>query len=271
MFNPVLIICKKPVGEKNYLEETIRFLLSNGITVHTIECMKGEKGSINLAKEAELIVVIGGDGSFLQVIHSIEDPSEKIFLPVRAKGSLGFLSATDYTTLPDFIRSIYTSMRFGIELHRRIKVYRDSEFLGSFLNEIVIKPKQIQNTIRINLKINDTFFGTIKADGLIISTPTGSTAYNLSEAGFIALLNAENMVITPLAPLSRFNIPIITNINSKVVVEVLQESVLIGDGHLLYPLAKHEEIIVKKGDTIKIIKVFNDLLKKLKRRMEYDI
>ena len=149
-----------------------------------------------LTNEYDYVVSIGGDGTILRSANEIG----KLSIPIIGlnRGRLGFLANSAIENFESILEKLKESM-FKISERTIIQV----EFEGnkeSALNEISISRKNTTSLITIDTKLNDQYLNTYWADGLIISTPTGSTGYSLSCGGPIIMPDSKNLVLTPIAP-----------------------------------------------------------------------
>lgn len=165
------------------------------------------KGSV---EEYDLVVVLGGDGTYLSTVRQVK-PSVVPILGINM-GSLGFLTETKvdeaYSALDAALNGDLESRpRQLLDIsvrHSDSKVYRDTA-----LNDIVIERGSRSQLVRIQIYSDDFLVQDIKADGLIISTPTGSTAYNLAVGGPILHPEVQGFVISPVAPHNLTSRPIV--------------------------------------------------------------
>ena len=149
-----------------------------------------------LTKEYDYVVSIGGDGTILRSADEIG----KLSIPIIGlnKGRLGFLANSPVEVFDSLIDKIQAS-KFKISERSIIQV----EFEGNIknaLNEISVSRKNTTSLITIDTKLDNQYLNTYWADGLIISTPTGSTGYSLSCGGPIIMPDSKNFVLTPIAP-----------------------------------------------------------------------
>lgn len=180
MYNPVI---KNSLEVLKLLEE---ILLSRGLLF--------EKFSIEELKSGfDFVFVIGGDGTLLRTARYYSHESTPVF-GVNL-GRLGFLSQTNEGHLSEAIDKILNG---EYKVEDRIMLISDSGALA--LNDFVIKGASSTRTSRFYLSINDKFVCDYMADGLIIATPTGSTAYGLSAGGPVLTPNMEALVIVPICP-----------------------------------------------------------------------
>lgn len=152
-------------------------------------------------KEAELIVSIGGDGAFLCTLHEYDFPHIP-FLGINT-GHLGFFQEIHPDELDQFIFQ-YKQGKYNIQNLKTVKaVINDGkkEYVYKGLNEIVIKAGSSM-TVHLNISIGNSFIERFSGDGILVSTPAGSTAYNYSLGGSIVDPRLSILQITPIAPMN---------------------------------------------------------------------
>lgn len=161
----------------------------------------GFEVSYNFHPETELIISIGGDGSFLKTIHDFDFP--KVPVVGINTGHLGFFADISPDEIDKFI-SAYKNNNFLISniplLNAKILSNNNSTDILA-INEVVIKGNK-SRVIHLNLKVNNKKIQNFGGDGLILSTPTGSTAYNYSAHGSIVDPSINLMQLTPLHPIN---------------------------------------------------------------------
>lgn len=194
----------------------------------------------------DMIIVLGGDGTLISVSRKIRDHGTPIF-GVNL-GSLGFLTEITreelFTVLEEVLSGNFTtSTRMMLDVF----VKRDGEEVGRFhvLNDVVINKGALARIIDMEAMVDDNYLTTFKADGLIIATPTGSTAYNMAAGGPIIHPRSHSLVITPICPHMLSNRPIIICDDAKVRIEVKfqdEDVVLTADGQVGMPL-KADDIV----------------------------
>ena len=148
----------------------------------------------------ELGIAIGGDGTYLKMVHESDFNNEIYYAGINT-GTLGFLSTINPKFINEFINSINNN---SFKIYKVIYLSTDvitsnNEYHFLSLNEIVVRKSDL-NVLRFNIEINNNLLEYTKADGLIISTPTGSTAYNLSLNGAIIDNTLNAISIMPIAP-----------------------------------------------------------------------
>ena len=149
-----------------------------------------------LTKEYDYLVSIGGDGTILRSANEIG----KLSIPIIGlnKGRLGFLANSPVEIFDSIIEKIKAS-KFKISQRSIIQVKFEGNIKNA-LNEISVSRKNTTSLITIDAKLDNQYLNTYWADGLIISTPTGSTGYSLSCGGPIIMPDSKNFVLTPIAP-----------------------------------------------------------------------
>lgn len=196
-----------------------------------------------MCQKSDFLISIGGDGTLLGVVRK----SFKYNLPVLGinLGTLGFLTDLKLEDLPSFIEDLLIN-DYKIEPRMMIEAQiGDKKFIA--FNDIVISRKNLSSMLEIKAKIDKKEFNTYYGDGLIVSTPSGSTAYNLSVGGPIVYPLTNAFIITPVAAHSLTQRPIVVPADFEIEFKVTQDSgaVVIIDGQELYDLEKDEIIKIK--------------------------
>jgi NAD+ kinase len=222
----------------------------------------------------ELIIVLGGDGTLLSAARLIED-SDVPILGVNL-GSLGFLTeiAIDelYPLLENIIRGDFTTER---RIMLDAIIYREGKMAAHYcaLNDIVINRGALARIVDLEIKINGLYVTTCRSDGLIIATPTGSTAYSLAAGGAIVYHTLTALILSPICPHTLTNRPIVIPDDVKIEINLVtpHEDVLATlDGQVGYSLNYRDIIEIKKAkNTIRLVQspgknYYEVLRKKLK-------
>lgn len=203
---------------------------------------------VGLAPEAEavrtadLAVSLGGDGTMLRTVHLALETG----VPVLGAnlGQLGYLSAVEPGRLCEALEA-FLAGRHGIEERMCLTVRRStSARLLTALNEAVLEKTVPGHTVRMAVSLSGEHFITYAADGVIVGTPTGSTAYNLSARGPILSPSLRAVLVTPVSPHMLFDRSLVLDPEAAVKVEVLRErpAVLVVDGA--------EVCILQPGDSV---------------------
>jgi len=229
---------------------------------------------VDIPEAAETVVVIGGDGTFLSVARFIERRS----IPIIGinLGGLGFLTEISAESCFSELENI-VSGDFEIEerMVLQVSVRREGKeiFSHRVLNDAVINKAALARIIDLHATIDGHFLTHYRGDGLIISTPTGSTAYNISAGGPIIFPTARTIILTPICSFTLTNRPIVFPADVTVMIEVAEsatEVTLTCDGQIGYHIRDLDQVIVKTAATpLRIIKApgishFETLRSKLK-------
>jgi len=213
----------------------------------------------HIGEGADIIVVLGGDGTLLSVARHVKKEDVPI-LGVNL-GSLGFLTEISVEELPSVLGHIFND---DCEISKRIMldvvVKREEEkiFELATLNDAVITKDALARIIDIETYVDDEYLTTIRGDGLIVSTPTGSTGYSLAAGGPIIYPSLKNIVLSPICPHMLTNRPIILPEHVTIRASLLspdERVVLTLDGQIGIPLEYGDEVIMKKSThTVSLIK-----------------
>ena len=208
------------------LEVLARWLEERGIAVHADEGSAAALGveaesQARLAEQVDLILVLGGDGTLLSVARSAGTRSVPI-LGVNL-GRLGFLTEVNVDEmLPALEQVLAGETRIESRMRMEVRVLREGASLGTYqaLNDAVITKTALSRMIDLDAWADGAHVTTYHADGLIISTPTGSTAYSLSAGGPLLLPGLDALVLTPICPHSLTQRPLVTTRETEVEIVV---------------------------------------------------
>lgn len=228
--------------QNDFYREVISFL-----TTYGIECVNGPYEDAN---HADFTVVLGGDGSVLAAgRQDVPNP-----IVVINTGHLGFLTSSGkenyQDTLKHFLRGSYTLTK---RRTLRVQVEGFSESAPTMynaVNEVVIAKNQLSKLIQLRVYIMERddptyqeLVSEYRADGLIIATPTGSTAYNLSAGGPIIHPSCESLVITPICPHGLTQRPLVLPANMRVRIEPMDSSLHVSvDGQENCPMLRNVDV-----------------------------
>ncbi|GKX31935.1 NAD kinase [Vallitalea longa] len=199
---------------------------------------------------AECVIVLGGDGTILNTARSLL----KYDIPILGVnlGNLGFLAEVEkkdaLSTLSKIINGdYYIQRRMMIDVKKKTK--NREETIGVALNDIVIARTSISRMMKYSIYVNDGHVNNYSADGIIVSTPTGSTAYNLSAGGPILDPKNEMMVITPICPHTLMSRSIVLSKNDIVKIS-LQDNLKNLNDDIMITIDGQESIKVDEEDKI---------------------
>ena len=203
-----------------------------------------------LPGQVDALIVLGGDGTLLSMARAVGDLGVPI-LGVNL-GGLGFLTAT---TLEEMLPALEALLAGGMAVEERmmlaVRGVRGGQPTGDYiaLNDVVITKSAMSRIIDLAVSVDGRHATAYRADGLIISTPTGSTAYNLSAGGPILFPTMDAVVLTPIAPHTLSNRPIVLPGAQRidVTLRVDQEVMLTMDGQVGVPLRERDVVEVQKA------------------------
>ena len=203
-------------------------------------------------EDCDLVVVLGGDGTLLAAARAIGRRETPLF-PVNL-GSLGFLTAITIDELyPELERAFRGEHRIAKRKLLATEVVRGGEVVASYeaLNDAVLTKAAIARMIDLDAHVDEQFVCAYKADGLIISTPTGSTAYSLSAGGPIIFPSVPAICITPICPHMLTNRPVLVAETSviRVISRTPGESVFLTiDGQVGNPIREGDTLVCRSSD-----------------------
>lgn len=239
---------------KIIVEEQFYIFLQNNIR------LTNKKETFNsyesLKENADFLLSIGGDGTLLKAVTFVRESS----IPIMGinTGRLGFISSISAGQIDDAINDILKgnfkiNERALLELTTENNLFKDKNFA---LNEVAISKKDTSSMIRIDAFVDDEFLNTYWADGLVISTPTGSTGYSLSCGGPIIMPGTNNIIVTPNAPHNLNVRPIVLNDTSvlKLKVDDRDQLALVSLDSRSRAFDSDTELLIKKANfKIKLI------------------
>ena len=197
------------------------------------------------------VVVLGGDGTFLSAIRWIQDTGVPI-LGVNL-GAFGFLTESSanrlFPIMEDIISGTFTTEE---RILLSAKVLRDGEAVTcqTVLNDVVINKEALARIAHIKTSIDDYYLTTFKADGLIVATPTGSTAYSLSAGGPIVHPSLKTIILTPICPFTLTNRPLILPDTVIVKIELDERDsnvFLTFDGQVGLEVTHEDSVVIQKA------------------------
>jgi NAD+ kinase len=231
--------------------------LTKGITVLFEEGIAGKIGETKgmdrreLASLVDLLVVLGGDGTILRTVRFVSEYD----IPIVGinLGEFGYLTEVNlnemFSALELIVKGEYqTEKRMMLD----ITIYLGTETVRqqSILNDVVITRGNLSRILNLETTVNERYLTTFRADGIIISTPTGSTAYNISAGGPIVFPEQDSFIINPICPFTLTNRPIIVpdSVEIKVITWTKgQGAILTLDGQVSYTMKSGDSMIVRKS------------------------
>jgi NAD+ kinase len=231
-----------------------------------------------LAADVDLVVVLGGDGTLLSTAGLIARGGRDVPILAVNFGSLGFLTEI---TRPELQRALGEVLDGRSTLDERMMLSARARRAGErdvevpVLNDVVFTRTALSRIIDLSVSVGDQFVTRVKADGLIVASPTGSTAYNLAAGGPIVHPAMAAFVLTPIAPHTLSNRPIVVPAEREVRVTVSPDNggaevYVTFDGQTGFPLAAGDTVTVRRAlRTVKLVRAttrtyFEVLRQKLK-------
>ncbi|HYT74116.1 MAG TPA: NAD(+)/NADH kinase [Vicinamibacterales bacterium] len=216
----------------------------------------------DLPRQCDLIVVLGGDGTLIGAANRIARAGTDVPILGINFGSLGFLTEITLPELYDAMAAVLTG-RAQLESRAMLtaRTMRDEALFAEHivLNDIVVTKGAMSRIIEIAVTVGDEPVTRVRADGLIIASPTGSTAYNLAAGGPIVHPAVDAMLITPIAPHTLTNRPVVipaaSEIHLRPVMEPDDEVFVTFDGQSGFPLRPGDLVSVRRASrTLRIVK-----------------
>ncbi|MDQ3712475.1 MAG: NAD(+)/NADH kinase [Acidobacteriota bacterium] len=203
--------------------------------------------------QSDLIVVLGGDGTMISTAR-LTGNRERLVLGINY-GSLGYL--TDFR-IEEMFPALEMILAGEYEIDRRVMLdvehFRADEKLaeGRVLNDVVVNKSALARIIEIEVNLNNLYVNSFRADGLIVATPTGSTAYNLSAGGPILYPSMNAVVLTPICPFTLTNRPIVVPDEDEIEIRLkndIEGVVLTLDGQIGFPISAKDKVLIRKSAT----------------------
>jgi len=220
---------------------------------HKTGCSVEVVSEQELPRRVDLILVLGGDGTMIATGRMLGDNQ----VPVIGVnyGGLGYLAEFPIEELFPALEAILAG-QYTVQqrLMLSVELWRGEELVtrNRVLNDVVVNKSALARIIEIEAYLNEQFVNLFRADGLIVATPTGSTAYNLSAGGPIIFPSMNAMVITPICPFTLSNRPIVVPDDSVIEVRLItekEEVALTLDGQVGVSLQAHDRVVIRKSKT----------------------
>jgi NAD+ kinase len=233
------------------IEKAGRTVLSDKVTAD-LGGLKSStvKETAALAQQAELILVFGGDGTMLRVAREVAGTATPI-LGVNV-GGLGFLTAVSSEQLEKALACVWAG-EFSLDSRSLIAadIQAGNQSVHQIaLNDFVISRGAVPRLIELEVTVDDAVLTRYRCDGLIVSSPTGSTAYSLAAGGAVVSPDAEVLMLTPICPHTLSNRSVIVNLSSVVEIRLLSaklEIILSADGQVQTELAAGDVVTIRRS------------------------
>ena len=259
-------IISKPRSEEavRIVPELVAWLARRGVAVRadpeTAVCLGNASGlpRARVPEGAQMLIVLGGDGTLLSAARALGGRDIPLF--AVNLGNLGFLTAI---TVDELYPQLERVLAGGFEISRRrmlhTEVWREGRLAAAYeaLNDISLAKSDIARIIDVEVHVDDHFMCLYKADGLIVSTPTGSTAYSLSAGGPIMVPAVAALCITPICPHMLTNRPVIVPEDAVIQLTQCSDNItyLTADGQVGEQLGKGDRVVCRRSEhTVDLIR-----------------
>ena len=262
-FKKVGIITKRNIRLKiGVVKKVKRYLEKQGCEVfldsNSAPLILNEPGykKSEMLEKVGIVILMGGDGTILKTARRMS--TRKILVLSINLGTLGFLTETPAAKIFSHLDRVFKKKRFVIDerMLLRITIYRAGKKIESFLalNEAAITQGSFARVIEMNVEVNQRKLMSMRGDGLIVSTPTGSTGHSLSAGGPIVHPQMESFVLTPVCPIALSHRPIVMPSDRQLKITVLSQQKdntsrvgLTLDGQVIFPLLHGDEIKIRRS------------------------
>ncbi|MBZ4672667.1 NAD(+)/NADH kinase [Deferribacterales bacterium Es71-Z0220] len=244
---------------KDITEKIINFLMSKNKRILLEKraaealCVDNYHSENEIRDSADLVIVLGGDGTLISAIRLLQEKSTPV-LGINL-GRLGFLTDTKIEDATSTLQEVFSG-NYMIEKRMKLDVLVKNKYNTTFkaqvINDLVINKGALARIIDIDVTVDNLFMNTYRADGIIISTPTGSTAYTLAAGGPIVYPTLNSIIVTPICPHALSHRPIVLHDTSKLKLKVkdLYDKVFITcDGQEGKKMESGEEVYVEKSNS----------------------
>ncbi|MFA5073980.1 MAG: NAD(+)/NADH kinase [Nitrospirota bacterium] len=206
-----------------------------------------------LATLVQMLVVLGGDGTLLSAARHIADANADVPIFGVNLGTMGFMTEV---TLDELYATLEPAMAGKLKIEERlmlsVSVIRNNRSIARYrvLNDAVINKGALARMMELNISANNEHLTSLRSDGLIVSTPTGSTAYSLAAGGPIIHPQAHCILVTPICPHTLSNRPIAlpdSFVTTVCLISQSEDVTLTLDGQIGFPLERHDCVEIKKS------------------------
>lgn len=240
----------KAVEELNHL---LPFLKREGFSVFVEKEVEASAQELHPSSDIDLLIVMGGDGTLLRGIRFLQGRD----IPIMGinLGGLGFMTWTNLGEVEETIRS-FKNGELKVEKRMMLRgrvIRKGNEILSmDVLNDVVVNKGALARIIQIYVEVKDKFLSRYRADGLIVSTPTGSTAYSLAADGPVVHPSVDCIILSPICPHTLTNRPIIIfpDASIKIMIERGDEVYITLDGQVGFILEREDMVMVERSPHI---------------------
>lgn len=246
---------RQSTDREKYFAEVVKFLRAEKKEVfcekNIAEILKIKAANKAKIRKADLILVFGGDGALLGATREFFG-SEALFAGIRLDGTLGFLTEYSSENLSKLLAKFFQqNFEIAERILLEVKVKRRGKTVKILraLNEFVIQQKNLARLIDLDFSLDAKKIATFHADGGILATPTGSTAYSLSAGGPILDPNLKAFILTPINPHLLSTRPLVLPADGEIHSQISVENLLLtADGQKSFELKNGDELIFQKAE-----------------------
>jgi NAD+ kinase len=249
---------------KEISNEIINYLKQININP-TLFITNSNSSQIDYDGHIDLVISLGGDGTVLYCVRHLQDLGVPI-LPVNM-GTFGYITEVSVNEWKDTLNSYINDGNKHL-LHKRSTIKAsiirkgDVVFGGTALNEVVVTSNGLSKVITLDMSVDNTFLGSFRADGMIVSTPTGSTGYSLAAGGPIVDNDLSALVCTPICPFTLSNRPLVVSSERRISLKILENQrteVMVNlDGQVNTEVFENDIVEIRKSRTKAILLVTNN-------------
>ncbi len=231
------------------------------------EYMKNKGIEVKKDLSGDIIIILGGDGTILKACSKLKEPKPILGINFGTKGFLAEVLPEEWkNSIEKILKGDYI-----IDERRKIDVFINGEKIGEALNEVVVIAEEPVRMLNLDLFINGELVDSLRADGVIIATPTGSTAYSMSAGGAIIDPETKAFIITFICPFKLGSRSIVVP-DEKTIKVVLKKSkckaLVVVDGKKLRRLNFEDEILAKLSrNVVRFIRFKKEFYKKVRERL----
>ena len=219
-----------------------------------VECIENQLMTMGqkvvAIEEADILVVVGGDGTFLSAARKFS-AFQKPIVGINL-GRLGFLTEIPKQDAINMLKLIIEG-KYKVIDRMMIDVYLNDRYLGAYLNDAVLARSYLSRLIDIEVYQQEHMIAKLRADGVIISTPTGSTAYALSAGGPILTPELQNILLVPICPHTISIRPMVLSSDALISLKLgdkTKEAYLTLDGQEFFNITQKDNIFIKRSNTV---------------------
>jgi len=257
-----------------WLEEHGREVLLDRQSASYVPQAAGIERSQVAGRDPEFAIVLGGDGTLLSAARALA-PADIPILAVNL-GSLGFLTEVP---LKDMYSTLEKVLACTCPIDERTMIacdlIRDGEVMHSYtaLNDVVVNKSAIARLVGFDLSIDNRQSFTLKADGVIVATPTGSTAYSLAAGGPVLMPSVQSFLLTPVCPHSLTHRPVVVPENSAISIVVRsngEAAFLTIDGQVGQPLKDGDQVVCRKAEhAVRLLQMKQSFFQVLREKLKW--